>query len=57
MENKEIKYEILCNTSNRDYYYTYLDKYEVKDLEMATREISNLERKLLENKETKTKIQ
>ena len=43
------KYEILCNTSNRNYYYTYLDKYEVKDLEKATKIIINIQNDILEN--------
>ena len=44
-----MKYEILCNTSNKDYYYMYLDKYEVKDLEYATKKIIDLETKILKN--------
>jgi len=58
---KEPKYEILCNAGNNDYYYTYLTKNEVKDLETATNKVMDLERRILERtkkeRERKEKIQ
>ncbi len=49
-KNKKIKYEVLCNTSNQDYYYSYLTKREVLDLESAERKIMRLDRELIKDK-------
>ena len=41
-------YEILCNTSNSNYFYTYLNKYEVKDLEDSIKTIIDIQKDILE---------
>jgi len=48
MEEEKKLYEILCNTSNKNYFYTYLDKYEVKNLEDSLKIIIDMQKDVLE---------
>ena len=45
---KETKYELLCNTGNTDYYYTYLDKHQMQQYDKALKEIIKVERNILD---------